>query len=247
MNKILFFLYLRGYFRTCILMLNIGSIFDKKYKDKISFYRYFKKKKKYKKELLKIIHQPKIFIFNFPYDSKKLIKKIYNYDLLYLDNQKINDGHKKVYQSKDNLNKKKGFREISKFMESLINKYISKYIQNKNLKLIKMWIVITKNSGVMRKHSHFNSDFSGVLYVKVDKNKSYQGGLKIHNVMQNIEIYSYSKEKNSFQKSINRKKSFVLRPNKNDLIIFNSYVEHSVMNKNSKIVDRISLPFDMIF
>ena len=65
--------------------------------------------------------------------------------------------------------------------------------------------------------------------------------------MQNIEIYSYSKEKKSFQKSINRKKIFVLRPNKNDLIIFNSYVEHSVMNKNSKIVDRISLPFDMIF
>ena len=85
-------------------------------------------------------------------------------------------------------------------MESLINKYISKYIQSKNLKLIKMWIVITKNLGVMRKHSHFNSDFSGVLYVKVDKYKSYQGGLKIHNVMQNIEIYSYSKEKNHFKK-----------------------------------------------
>ena len=216
-------------------------------KNKISFYRYFKKKKKYKKELLKILHQPKIFIFNFPYDLKKLTKKIYNYDLLYLDNQKINDGHKKVYQSKDNLNNRKEFHRISKSMENLINQYISKYIQNKRLKLIKMWIVITKNLGVMNKHSHFNSDFSGVLYVKVDNNKSYQGGLKIHNVMQNIEIYSYSKEKKMFQKSINRKKSFVLRPNKNDLIIFNSYIEHSVINKNSQIIDRISLPFDMIF
>ena len=200
MNKILFFFYLRGYFRTCIFILNIASIFDKKYKDKISFYRYFKKKKKYKKELLKIVHQPKIFIFNFPYDSKKLIQKIYNYDLLYLDNQKINDGHKKVYQSKDNLNKKKEFREISKFMESLINKYISKYIQSKNLKLIKMWIVITKNLGVMRKHSHFNSDFSGVLYVKVDKYKSYQEDLKYIMLCKTLKFTLILKKKNHFKK-----------------------------------------------
>ena len=247
MNKLLFYLYIRGFFRICIFILRVKSIYNKNYKQKISFYRYFKKKKNYKKELLKIAYQPKVFIFNLPFDTKKLIKKIYNYEMLYLDNQKINDGHKKIYQSKDDLNKRIEFSKITTYMEKFINKKVSKYIQFKKLKLIKMWIVITKNFGIMKKHSHFNADFSGVLYVKVDSNKNYKGGLKIHNVMQNIEIYTYSKKEKKFQKKINRKKSFIFKPNKNDLILFNSYIEHSVINKNSRVVDRISLPFDMVF
>jgi uncharacterized protein (TIGR02466 family) len=166
--------------------------------------------------------------------------------MLYLDNQKINDGHRKVYQSKDNLNIRE-FNKISSYMEKFINKNISKYLQNKKLKLIKMWIVITKNLGIMKKHSHFNSDFSGVLYVRVDNNKDYKGGLKIYNVLKNIEIYNYSRKKKLFIKSINRKQSFIIKPKRNDLVIFNSYIEHSVQNKNSKIIDRISLPFDMVF
>jgi len=247
MNKVLFFLFTRGFFRSCIFILKVKSIFKKKFKKEISFYRYFKKKKNYKKkEILKIIYQPKIFIFNFPYQTKKLINKIYNYEMLYLDNQKINDGHRKVYQSKDNLNIRE-FNKISSYMEKFINKNISKYLQNKKLKLIKMWIVITKNLGIMKKHSHFNSDFSGVLYVRVDNNKDYKGGLKIYNVLKNIEIYHYSRKKKLFIKSINRKQSFIIKPKRNDLVIFNSYIEHSVQNKNSKIIDRISLPFDMVF
>ncbi len=247
MDKVLFNLYLKGLFRICIFLLKIASIFDERFEKKISFYRYFKKKKKYKKIFLRLLHQPKMFIFNLPYDSKKLTKKIYNYEMLYLDNQKTNDGHKKVYQSKDDLNNRKEFSKITNYIEDFINKNISIYFENNKLKLIKMWIVITKNLGIMKKHSHFNSDFSGILYVKVDNHKNYKGGLKIHNVMQNIEIYTFSKHKNIFKKKINRKKSFIFKPKKNDLVIFNSYIEHSVVNKNSKIVDRISLPFDMVF
>ena len=99
----------------------------------------------------------------------------------------------------------------------------------------------------MKKHSHFHSDFSGVLYVRVDSNKNYQGGLRIHNVTQNIEIYTFSLKKKLFKKSINRKKIFFFRPKKKKKKIFNSYIEQSVINKNSKIADRISLPFDMVF
>ena len=247
MKKILFYFYLRGFFRICVFIVSIISVFNESYKKEISFYRYFKKKRKYKKKILEILYRPKIFIFNLPNDTKKLSKKIYNYEMLYLDNQKTKDGHKNIYQSKDNLNNIKEFRQISKYIEKSINKNISKHMQNNKLKLIKMWIVITKNLGNMKKHSHFNADFSGVLYVRVDNNKNYHGGLKIHNVMQNIDIYIYSTKKKIFQKSINRKKSFIFRPKKNDLIIFNSYIEHSVINKNSKVVDRISLPFDMVF
>ena len=110
-----------------------------------------------------------------------------------------------------------------------------------------MWFVITKNFGIMKKHSHFNSDLSAVFYLRVDKNIDYKSGLKIHNVMKNIEIYNYSNKKKSFKKTINKNKSFIIKPKKNDIIILNSYIEHSVVNTNSKIVDRISLPFDLVF
>ena len=66
-------------------------------------------------------------------------------------------------------------------------------------------------------------------------------------VLKNIEIYNYSDKKKLFKKTTNKNKSFIIKPKRNDLIILNSYIEHSVVNKNSKIVDRISLPFDLVF
>jgi len=222
-------------------------LYDKRFREEISFYRYFKKKKNYKKDILKIIRQPKIFIINFPYDTKKIIKKIYDYDILYQDNEYSNDGHKKIYQSPHDLNQDKKFENISVSLENFINNKIIKFFSHKRLKLIRMWFVITKNFGTMKKHSHFNSDLSAVFYLRVDKNIDYKSGLKIHNVMKNIEIYNYLNKKKSFQKTINKKKSFIIKPKKNDIIILNSYIEHSVVNTNSKIVDRISLPFDLVF
>ena len=52
---------------------------------------------------------------------------------------------------------------------------------------------------------------------------------------------------NQFKIEVTKEKTLLLKPNKNDLIIFNSYLEHSVDNKNSNINERISLPFDLIF
>ena len=65
--------------------------------------------------------------------------------------------------------------------------------------------------------------------------------------MENLEIFSYSVSENQFKIEVTNEKTLLLKPNKNDLIIFNSYLEHSVDNENSKINERISLPFDLIF
>ena len=213
-KKILFFLYMNSFFRCCVYILTIGSLYDKKFKEEISFYRYFKKKKNYKKDILKIIHQPKIFIMNFPHDTKKIIKKIYDYDILYQDNEYSNDGHKKIYQSPHDLNQDKKFKNISVSLENFINNKITKFFSYKKLKLIRMWFVITKNFGNMKKHSHLNSDLSAVFYLRVDKDINYKSGLKIHNVMKNIEIYNYSNKKKLFQKTTNKKKSFIIKPKK---------------------------------
>ena len=93
----------------------------------------------------------------------------------------------------------------------------------------------------------FNSDFSGAFYLNVEENRENNNGLKIYNSLENLEIFSYSVNENQFKIEVTTEKTLLLKPNKNDLIIFNSYLEHSVDNKNSKINERISLPFDLIF
>ena len=46
--------------------------------------------------------------------------------------------------------------------------------------------------GIIKKHSHFNSDFSGVFYLDIEETKEIDGGLKIYNPMENIVILKFS-------------------------------------------------------
>ena len=124
---------------------------------------------------------------------------------------------------------------------------MQKFINYKKLSVDKLWFVITKNSGIIKKHSHFNSDFSGAFYLNVEENNEYRNGLKLYNSLENLEIFRYSVSENRFNVEVVYEKTLLLKPNKNDLIIFNSYLEHGVDNENSKISERISLPFDLIF
>ena len=103
------------------------------------------------------------------------------------------------------------------------------------------------NLVVIKKHSHFDSDFSGVLYLNVEENNETDDGLKIYNSSESIEIFKFSNTKNQFIKTICADNEFIFKPKKNDIIIFNSYLEHSVNNKSTSPVDRVSLPFDLIF
>ena len=52
-KKILFILYINSFFRCCVFILTIGMLYDKKFSEEISFYRYFKKKKYFKKLSIK--------------------------------------------------------------------------------------------------------------------------------------------------------------------------------------------------
>tara|TARA_B100001173_G_scaffold290388_1_gene280942 strand:- start:896 stop:1642 length:747 start_codon:yes stop_codon:yes gene_type:complete len=248
MDKLLKQLYLRNFFRTAVNISKFLSIFNKKYKDRVSFFNFFKKrKKKYEKQILEILYRPKIFILQFSYDTEKIIDKIYKYNDLYKENEFSKDGHIGVYQSKHNLEKEAAFMDVYKSLEFYINTKLQDYTNHRKLGIDKLWFVITKKSGIIKKHSHFNSDFSGAFYLKVDENVKNNNGLRIYNTGEEIEIYKYSEFEGKFIKSICRDSNFLLKPNKMDLIIFNSYIEHSVENEDSKIIDRISLPFNLIF
>ena len=245
-EKIIYFLYLNNLFRACIFFSKFASIFNKKYQRRIFFFNYLKKKrKKIKKKILKIVYQPRIFIFNSKNNRKNIIQKIYNYENLNLKNEFSYHGHKNVYQSEHNLNENIKFKSISKQLEKSVNKKISKYLNFKKLSIVRMWFVITKKSGFIKKHSHLNSDFSAVYYLKVDKNQSSSNGIKIYNDLGKIEICEFNDKKNSFVVRDLRKKFLLLKPKNDDLVIFNSYIEHSVNNYGSKIINRISLPFDL--
>ena len=247
-DKILNFLYFKNYFRLAVYFSKFFALFDNKIKKRISFYNYFKKRKKnFSKDILEILYNPKVFIIRFPENTEKIINQIYKYDKLYKKNEFSNDGHVEVYQSEHNLHQKPEFDEISNKLEKFINSKLQDFINYNKLKVDKLWFVITKNSGIIKKHSHFNSDFSGAFYLNVEENKENRNGLKLYNYLENLEIFSYSVSENKFNIDVTSEKILLLKPNKNDLIIFNSYLEHSVDNENSKINERISLPFDLIF
>jgi uncharacterized protein (TIGR02466 family) len=247
-NKLLNFLYFNNHFKLATYSTKILSIFNSKYKKKINFFNYFKKrKKKYSQENLKLLYQPKIYIQKFSFDIDEIVKQIRNYDKLYQKNQYTNDGHTNVYQSEHNLEKNEKFEKLSNELQDFINQRLQDHINNNKLKISKLWFVITKKMGIIKKHSHFNSDFSGVFYLNIEESKETDGALKIFNPMENIEILKFSDEKNMFIKTLCTEKNYTFKPTKNDLIIFNSYLEHSVNNKNTSNIDRISLPFDLIF
>ena len=247
MKNIPKFLYLHNFFRLAFYFSKLISIFLKKEKKKTPFYNFFKKRKRhFDKDLLTAFYRPKIFIFNHDFETKDIIDNIYNYDNLFNINEFTNDSHKNIFQSEHNLNKKKEFVDTSKSIENFVNKNIANIFNSKKINLIKMWFVITKQSGIINKHSHFDSDLSGVLYLKVNSN-SFNSGLEIFNPLEEIDIYKYNLNLNKIEKSIFTGDKYLFSPKNNDLIIFNSYLEHSVQNKDPNIADRISLPFDLIF
>ena len=240
------FLYLSNFFRLAVYFSKLISIFSKKERKRTSFYNFFKKRKRhFDKDLLKEFYRPKIFIFNHDFETTDIIDSIYNYENLFDVNEFTNDGHKNIFQSEHNLNKKKEFIDTAKSIENFVSKNIPKIFNSKKIDLIKMWFVITKQSGIINKHSHFDSDLSGVLYLKVNL-KSSNSGLEIFNSLEEMDIYKYNLSLNKMEKSTFTGDKYLFKPKNNDLIIFNSYLEHSVQNKDLNNIDRISLPFDLI-
>jgi len=249
MEKILKFFYLNNFHKLCVCIAKLLSLFDKTMRSRITFYNFFKKRKvNYSKKVLLSFYEPSIFIFNLNINNFNLIKKIYNYENIFKENIYTYHDHVNIFQSEHDLNKKEEFLEISFFLENFINDKISNFYGSELIKIKKMWFVITQKAGLIKKHSHLDSDLSGVLYLNVDEeNINLNDGLKIHNYSKFIKIYKYCEENNNFITNIIKDDNYIFKPKVNDLIIFNSYLEYSVENNNSKISNRISLPFDLEF
>jgi len=92
---------------------------------------------KYFKLLYYLFYRPKIFIFNHDFETKNIIDSIYNYENLFDVNEFTNDGHKNIFQSEHNLNKKKEFIDTSKSIENFVSKNIANIFNSKKLTLLK--------------------------------------------------------------------------------------------------------------
>jgi len=183
-----------------------------------------------------------------------LLNKIYNYKKNNKISKKLNY-HKNIFQSNHNLHQNKEFNFFKSRLSFFLNKKIRSFFLIKNSRILidKLWFVISRINSFMHAHAHLQGDLSGVFYLQTTYRKN-SGVLNIYNPYKYfnsyINIYKADYKGllkyNNFKKLIFKKKIFVFKPKKNDLIIFHSYLMHSVENTSSISKDRISVPFDCL-
>ncbi len=210
------------------------------------FKRSYEKKMGKNLNFLKSFYPPFILKLKINQDNnlnlQQLIEKFYNYEN---QNSKTNystHGHINTYQSNHDLNKNSDFSNVKSFLEKNINKATKKKIFNKikdipDIKIKKMWFVLSRTGSKMNKHMH-HGFLSGVFYLKVSSSNK-PGFIKFNNPQKNIKVYNL--DENTEQ--TNQDEEISIKPTNNELIIFNSYLEHWVVDNESEDT-RISLPWD---
>lgn len=140
-----------------------------------------------------------------------------------------------------------GLDFIDELMEKVKTPLSSLFLNGLLLKNFKfnhsgIWININRNGNYNSHHTHPNSDFACVYYVKAPKNSGRIIFDHPSPVFLHTELYAKS---NNFEKwnEFNCSK-YLIEPEENLFLIFPSYLVHSVEeNKSDK--DRISLAFNI--
>ena len=145
--------------------------------------------------------------------------------------------HSPFFDLENDSTPKKFVKIIQEFLEKVITNEMGwKYVANK-VKIIAMWSIINKKNSFNIKHNHPNSYLSAAYYVKVPKNSG------------NISFYDPKEQKNiRFPKT----KKFTeisavvssMEPEEGDLLLFPSYLYHSV-SENLSDNDRIIISFNI--
>jgi len=131
-------------------------------------------------------------------------------------------------------------RKLKEFCEKHINIYVEEVIYPKeelDLYITQSWLNITKPGGFHHAHSHSNSIISGVFYVATTENDK----IKFHdeNVKLKERIKIELKEYNVWNSS-----SWSFPVEKNILLLFPSWLTHSVDENKNATEDRISISFN---
>jgi|TARA_B110000037_G_C17127422_1_gene508885 uncharacterized protein (TIGR02466 family) len=224
----------------------LGNIFDEK-KDLYYKYKfYYRKNKVYAENFLKNIYPPKIFLIKNVIFNQNIYKKIKNYKKNNQTNKYDKAGHQNIYQSFHNLNDLKDFFDIRDLIKFTVQQKIIPLYEtdNASVAIEKLWFTITKKNGKMKKHHHLDGDLSGVFYLKCDNNLN-SGFINLYSYEKNFTLYEASDLSLDFTKKNLNEKIFNYKPEVGDLIVFDSYVDHSVDNSDEIQDERISMPFDI--
>ena len=173
----------------------------------------------------------------------------YNFDLAAVQNECISRSKKDKGVVKSNVGGWQSnilFKEDSFFSHIISNiefssiQFARQLKMNEDLKVGGFWININKFKDYNQYHTHPQSIFSGVYYIKVPKNS---GSIIFKNPsslgIENNWYYDI-KEYNSFNSCV-----WEINPYENKLLIFPGWLEHQVL-PNLNCEERITLSFNVV-
>ena len=198
----------------------------------IDIYKYSKKNKIYEFIILKILKinvqlltKPLFLNFNLNIDIDE--KFFYEYRekhpiTKWMEMEEVS----KFYQSNHDLTKLAEMKKFIKNLEKILNTEVKYKIFESSVigrfKIKNIWFTIQKKNEGHHSHNHPKSVLSGVYYFKINNNSGGEINLDLEN------------------------EKITHLPQKNDLLIFNSVVYHSV-NPYFGNNDRIALAWDAIY
>ena len=141
-----------------------------------------------------------------------------------------------VYDKSDNV--------VRKYIQKVLCKYFEKsgYFKYFELRYNGIWLNINRNGDYNRMHNHPNSDWSGVLWIKVPEN----GGGSIHfEAPHSFEEYKLLKTyREEVKEGFNLYDCYRYPPKVGNMLIFPSYLLHEVLPNKAR-EDRISASFNI--
>ena len=149
------------------------------------------------------------------------------------------------YQSSDiDLKEDKEFKCIYDYIRECMEVILFSTNYKSNLSIVfhRVWVNVNPKGDSNEKHihcGHYKSDchWSGIYYIKTHANC---GDIRFHNPIPASLLVDHS----SFLKDSSNLDSISLNPSEGTLLIFPSWVMHSV-DKNKSEYDRISISFDI--
>ena len=184
-------------------------------------------------------------VFHYKLENyKETNKELLNYILELQKNDKIGNAHSNRggwhSQNFDIVNQGPPINFLNKikdFLKHIIsNEFGWKYVPNKQ-RIVAMWAIINKKSSFNVMHNHQNCYFSSAYYVKKPKNS---GDITFFDPKE-AKTYRFPKIEKYTEYSA---EAITIKPEEGDLLIFPSYLYHSV-GENLSEDDRVSISFNV--
>ncbi len=186
--------------------------------------------------------------FSTPVWSSKIIDyavinkeiKEYIFDLQKKDSKGVTKSNFIGWHSHDFDLKDKALKNFIEAIKKNINVVLSDMnwdLERQDVKIINMWAIINEEGAFNQKHQHGNSDISAAYYVSASDNC---GDIVFYDPRP-ATVYKHpiSKSANILNATINS-----IKPEEGLLVLFPSYLEHSV-NPNNSDTKRIVISFNI--